>query len=67
MSSVTAPRYGRLKSYDRLGDVLGHDEAGTLMELLPPNGWDDIATKESTMIALAGFMLPIWLTLVFAV
>ena len=26
--------------------MLGLDEAGTLMELLPPNGWDDIATKE---------------------
>ena len=36
----------RLKLYDRLGEVLGLDEAGTLMELLPPNGWDDIATKD---------------------
>lgn len=37
----------RLNLYDRLGEVLGPHEAGTLMELLPPNGWDDIATKES--------------------
>ncbi|NNE75061.1 MAG: hypothetical protein HKN26_15450, partial [Acidimicrobiales bacterium] len=36
----------RLKLYDRLGEVLGPDEAGTLMELLPPDGWDDIATKQ---------------------
>jgi hypothetical protein len=35
----------RLNLYDRLGETLGPDAAGTLMEPLPPNGWDDIATK----------------------
>ena len=35
----------RLELYEQLGRVLGPDNAGRLMELLPPTGWDDIATK----------------------
>jgi len=31
--------------YGRLEEVLGHDEAMTFMEMVRPQGWDDIATK----------------------
>lgn len=31
--------------YGRLEEVLGHDEATTFMEMVRPEGWDDIATK----------------------
>lgn len=49
----------RLKLYDRLGQVLGPEDAGRLMELLPPAGWDDIATKDEVRVqgtALRGEM-----------
>ncbi len=35
----------RLELYDHLGEVLGTDHAGTLMEMLPPTGWGDVATR----------------------
>jgi hypothetical protein len=31
--------------YQRLEEVLGREQAATLMEHLPPVGWADIATK----------------------
>jgi hypothetical protein len=31
--------------YLRLEDVLGREEATTLMESLPPSGWSEVATK----------------------
>ncbi len=49
----------RLKLYNKLGETLGSEFAGTMMELLPPTGWDDIATKDevrSSGAALRGEM-----------
>lgn len=36
----------RHQLYQRLERILGPDEATTLMDLLPPVGWADVATKE---------------------
>jgi hypothetical protein len=36
---------GRHRLFRRLEEVLGPDEAGTLMEHLPPVGWADVARK----------------------
>jgi hypothetical protein len=35
----------RHELHRKLEEVLGADQAGTLMELLPPVGWADVATK----------------------
>ena len=32
--------------YDQLADTIGTEAASTLMELLPPNGWGQVATKD---------------------
>ncbi|MGY6502485.1 MAG: hypothetical protein ACXIVQ_16490 [Acidimicrobiales bacterium] len=36
----------RHKLYQRLESVIGPDEADTIMELLPPVGWSQVATKD---------------------
>jgi hypothetical protein len=35
----------RHRMYQRLEEVMGHEEATTLMDHLPPLGWPDLATK----------------------
>lgn len=35
----------RHQMYQRLEELLGKDEAATLMEHLPPVGWADVATR----------------------
>lgn len=40
---VTEEKRHRL--YRRLEEVLGSEEATTMMELVPPVGWADVATK----------------------
>jgi hypothetical protein len=36
----------RKSLYDKLEATLGSDSADTVMELLPPVGWADVATKQ---------------------
>jgi len=43
---VAITEKSRHELYQRLEKILGPDEATTLMELLPPVGWADVATKE---------------------
>lgn len=40
----------RHRLYQRLDEVLGSHEATTLMGLLPPVGWADVATKQDLNI-----------------
>jgi hypothetical protein len=42
---MTISERDRLALYRRLEDTLGTDHADTLMELLPPTGWGDVATR----------------------
>jgi hypothetical protein len=44
-SAVAITEEGRHHLYQRLEEVLGREEATTLMEHLPPVGWADVATK----------------------
>jgi len=41
--AVSASARNRL--YNRLREQYGDEDAETLMDLLPPGGWDDVATK----------------------
>ena len=42
---MTISDQSRYDLHRRLAEVLGPDEAATLMEHLPPVGWADVATK----------------------
>lgn len=42
---MTISERSRHDLYERLVEVLGPDDAATLMEHLPPVGWADVATK----------------------
>src|SRR5688572_9850626 len=43
--TMTISDHSRHLLYQRLEEVLGPDDAATLMEHLPPVGWADVATK----------------------
>jgi hypothetical protein len=45
----------RHRLYEKLDQLLGSEEATTLMSLLPPVGWADVATKQDLTILRAGF------------
>jgi hypothetical protein len=42
---VAITEESRYRLYQRLEELLGQNEAATLMEHLPPVGWADVATK----------------------
>ncbi|MDZ7678494.1 MAG: hypothetical protein U5K29_08070 [Acidimicrobiales bacterium] len=42
---MATTEHARHQLYQRLNETIGIDEADTLMELLPPVGWADVATK----------------------
>ena len=42
---MTISDQSRYDLHQRLAEVLGADEAATLMEHLPPTSWADVATK----------------------
>jgi hypothetical protein len=42
---MATTEHARHRLYQRLNELIGSDEADTLMELLPPTGWADVATK----------------------
>ena len=45
--------HDRRELYEALEQRLGQSAAGTLMELLPPVGWADVA-RQSDLVALRG-------------
>ena len=45
----------RAALHSRLTDVMGQEQAETLMEQLPPSGWDNVATKDDLKILGAAF------------
>ena len=45
----------RATLYSTLADALGQQEAETLMEQLPPSGWDQVATKDDLRVLAASF------------
>jgi hypothetical protein len=50
-----ASDHDRRELYEALEDRLGPRAAGTLMELLPPVGWADLA-RQSDLVAIRGEM-----------
>ena len=43
----------RTSMHNTLAEVMGQDDAETLMQHLPPSGWDNVATKEDLRAGLA--------------
>ncbi len=43
----------RTSMFNTLTEVMGQDDAETLMEHLPPSGWDNVATKDDFRAAFA--------------
>ncbi len=45
----------RATLYTTLAETIGQQEAETLMEQLPPSGWDQVATKDDLRVLGANF------------
>ena len=43
----------RTSMFNTLAEVMGQDDAETLMEHLPPSGWDNVATRDDLRAGLA--------------
>ena len=43
----------RTSMYNTLAEVMGQDDAETLMQHLPPSGWDNVATREDLRAGFA--------------
>ena len=43
----------RTSMFNTLAQVMGQDEAETLMQHLPPSGWDNVATREDLRAGFA--------------
>ena len=43
----------RTSMFNTLAEVMGNEDAETLMEHLPPSGWDNVATKDDLRAAFA--------------
>jgi len=44
--TMAVTQHSRHQLFKRLEKVLGMEDAGTLLDLLPPVGWSDVATKQ---------------------
>jgi hypothetical protein len=47
---MTVDERARHQLFVKLEEVLGPDEATTLMETLPPTGYEDLATKQDLIV-----------------
>ena len=43
----------RTSMFNALAQAMGQDDAETLMQHLPPSGWDNVATKEDLQVGFA--------------
>ena len=43
----------RTSMFNTLAEVMGQDDAETMMQHLPPSGWDNVATKEDLRAGFA--------------
>ncbi len=43
----------RASLFNTLAELMGTDDAETLMEQLPPSGWDNVATKDDLKVLTA--------------
>lgn len=45
----------RVSLFNTLAELMGTEDAETLMEQLPPSGWDNVATKDDLKVLTATF------------
>ncbi len=70
---MTVDDRSRLRLHRRLEEVLGADEASSLMAYLPPTTWQDVATKQDLEVLAntlriemyKGFTRQTWLMVTF--